>query len=318
MRTELIHSPGLDVYFEQLRRRPLLTREDEKTLSTEVQKGQLSARNRMIEGNLRLVVSIAKRFQGRGIPFEDLIAEGNVGLVRAVERFDPKVGVAFSTYATWWIRQAIFRAFEKIPRAIRLPGHIAESLRKVHTTAASLAETLGREPSDEEIAAAAHMTTKKIEELRTVNQPLLSMETPVGDTRGGEARTLAELLPDMDHSAPDESLEQADLLATLQKVLPFLPERERYIINRRFGLDGAAPQTLEEIGQHLKVTRERTRQLQVGALLQLRQALQRLDHQPATPAPRRGRRPTAPRRLKSAPAAVDRNAPAAAPLVHAA
>ena len=145
MRTDLIHSPGLDVYFEQLRQRPLLSREDEKSLSAEVQHGDMAARNRMIEGNLRLVVSIAKRFQGRGIPFEDLIAEGNVGLVRAVERFDPEVGVAFSTYATWWIRQAIFRAFEKIPRAIRLPGHIAESLRKVHSTAASLAETLGRD-----------------------------------------------------------------------------------------------------------------------------------------------------------------------------
>jgi len=310
MKTELVHSPGLDVYFEQLRRRPLLSREDEKTLSAEVQRGELAARNRMIEGNLRLVVSIAKRFQGRGIPFEDLIAEGNVGLVRAVERFDPSVGVAFSTYATWWIRQAIFRAFEKIPRAIRLPGHIAESMRKVHTTAAALAETLGREPSDEEIAAAANMSQKKIEELRTVNQPLISMETPVGDTRGGESRTLAELLPDADHAAPDESLVQSDLLASLQKVLPYLPERERYIINRRFGLDGHAPQTLEEIGQHLRVTRERTRQLQVGALLQLRQALQRLDHPAATPAPRRTRRSVA--------ASRGRKPKTAAPLVNAA
>jgi len=294
MRTDLIHSPGLDVYFEQLRRRPLLSRADEKSLSTEVQAGDLAARNRMIEGNLRLVVSIAKRFQGRGIPFEDLIAEGNVGLVRAVERFDPEVGVAFSTYATWWIRQAIFRAFEKIPRAIRLPGHIAESLRKVHTTAASLAEKLGREPTDDEIAIGAQMSMKKLEELRTVNQPLVSMETPVGDARGGEARTLAELLPDVDHASPDEMAAQADLLSSLQQVLPFLPERERYIINRRFGLDGEAPQTLEEIGQHLQVTRERTRQLQVGALLQLRQALQRLDHEVPSPAASGGpRRPVA-------------------------
>ncbi len=290
MKTELVHSPGLDVYFEQLRQRPLLSREDEQTLSAEVQKGGLQARNRMIEGNLRLVVSIAKRFQGRGIPFEDLIAEGNVGLVRAVERFDPGVGVAFSTYATWWIRQAIFRAFEKIPRAIRLPGHIAESMRKVHTTAAALAESLGREPSDDEIAAAAQMSPKKIEELRTVNQPLVSMEMPVGDSRNGEARTLAELLPDAEHSAPDESLAQADLIATLEQVLPFLGERERYIINRRFGLDGGAPQTLEEIGRHLKVTRERTRQLQVNALRQLRQSLMRLDRETPPPAPRRGRR----------------------------
>lgn len=292
MKTELVHSPGLDVYFEQLRKRPLLSREDEKSLSAEVQRGGLAARNRMIEGNLRLVVSIAKRFQGRGIPFEDLIAEGNVGLVRAVERFDPTVGVAFSTYATWWIRQAIFRAFEKIPRAIRLPGHIAESMRKVHTTAATLAETLGREPSDEEIAAAAHMTPKKIEELRTVNLPLLSMESPVGDGQGGEARTLAELLPDVEQAGPDASLEQSDLLATLNQVLPYLGERERYIINRRFGLDGGVPETLEEIGAHLKVTRERTRQLQVSALLQLRQALQRLDHEKPTPGPRRVRRPS--------------------------
>lgn len=275
MRTEMIHSPALDLYFEQLRRRPLLTRTEEVDLSAQAQQGSLAARNRMIESNLRLVVSIAKRFQGRGISFEDLIAEGNVGLIRAVERFDPSVGVAFSTYATWWIRQSIFRAFEKLPRAIRLPGHIAESLRKIHAATAALYDKLGREPTDEEIAIASEMSMKKIEELRTVNQPLVSMDTPLGD--GGEARTLADVLPDSDYVSPDETLEKADMLANLQQVVPLLPDRERYIITKRFGLDGSTPQTLEEIGHHLRVTRERTRQLQVSALSLLKQALRRLE-----------------------------------------
>lgn len=271
----MIHSPALDVYFEQLRKRPLLTREEEGELGVKVQKGSVEARNIMIESNLRLVVSIAKRFQGKGISFEDLIAEGNVGLIRAVERFDPGVGVAFSTYATWWIRQSIFRAFEKLPRAIRLPGHIAESLRKIHATTAALYDQLGREPTDEEIADAAEISLKKIEELRTVNQPLVSMDTPIGD--GSEARTLADVLPDADYISPDESLEKADMLSHLREVVPLLPDRERYIIIKRFGLDGTSPQTLEEIGFQLRVTRERTRQLQVSALTLLKQALRRLE-----------------------------------------
>ncbi len=276
MKTEIHHSPALDLYFERLRHHSLLGRGEEAELSEKSHAGDLAARNRMIEGNLRLVVSIAKRFQGRGVPFEDLVAEGNLGLIRAVERFDVTMGAAFSTYATWWIRQAIFRAFERLPRAIRLPGHIAESVRKIHAASAVLTERFGRDPTDEEVADEAHLTVRKLEELRRFNQPLSSLDQPLGED--AEARTLADHLPDTEHVSPDESFAHSDLLANLAHVLPQLPARERQIINRRFGLEGHTPQTLEEIGRVLGVTRERTRQLQVSALQHLAQAMKRLDH----------------------------------------
>lgn len=283
------YSPALEVYFARLRERPLLTQEDARALYAEMQQGSPEARHRLIEGNLRLVVSIAKRFQGRGVPLEDLIAEGNVGLVRAVERFNPAMGVAFSTYATWWIKQSVFRAFESM-RSIRLPGHITESMRKIHAATAQLAEALGREPRDEEVAVSANMPLQKIEKLRILSQPILSMESPTGHSSDGESGILAELLPDTGEAAPDTRVELADLLATLKQILKVLPARERYIINQRFGLDGAAPQTLEMIGRHLNVTRERARQLQEEALIRLRNALERLDHQPIGPQVRPRRR----------------------------
>lgn len=276
MATEFVHSPALDLYFEQLRRHPLLSREDEARLASRAQSGDLLARNQMIEGNLRLVVAIAKRFQGRGLAFEDLIAEGNIGLVRAVEKFDPGVGVGFSTYAGWWIRQAIFRAFEKLPRAIRLPAHITEQLRKVQQTTSSLAESLGREPTDDEVAATAGLSRQKLESLRSANQPLIPMGAPVSG-RNGRTATLAELLPDPAQIAPDVRLIHADLNTSLRDVLRLLPERERYVVVKRFGLDGEPPQTFDEISRHVRVTRERVRQLQVSALAFLRQAMKRLD-----------------------------------------
>ena len=293
MAHDFVHSPALDQYFEQLRHHPLLSRTDEAMLASRAQAGDLEARNRMIEGNLRLVVAIAKRFQGRGLAFEDLIAEGNIGLVRAVEKFDPDVGVGFSTYAGWWIRQAIFRAFEKLPRAVRLPAHITEQLRKVQQAAAALADTLGREPTDDEVAAAAGLSRQKLDSLRAANQPLLPMGAPVRG-RDGRAATLAELLPDAEQDAPDVRLLHADLNASLLSVLRLLPDRERYVVVKRFGLDGNPPQTFDEIGRHVRVTRERVRQLQVSALVFLRQAMKRLD-QPAgpgrTPAPQRTPKP---------------------------
>lgn len=275
MKTEIHHSPALDLYFERLRQHPLLDREEEADLCARSHAGDIDARNRMIEGNLRLVVSIAKKFQGRGVPFEDLVAEGNLGLIRAVERFDSSIGAAFSTYATWWIRQAIFRAFERLPRAIRLPGHISESMRRIHASTAALSERLGREPTDEEVADASGFTLQKLKELRRINQPMSSLDQPLGE--GTEARTLADHLPDTEHAAPDETFAHSDQLANLARILPELPPRERQIINRRFGLDGHPPQTLEEIGRGLGVTRERTRQLQALALQHLAQALKRLD-----------------------------------------
>jgi RNA polymerase sigma factor (sigma-70 family) len=288
MKSETSFCPALVGYFEQLRHRPLLTREEERDLSARVERGDREARDRMIEGNLRLVVSIAKRFQGRGVSFEDLIAEGNIGLIRAVERFDGNVGVAFSTYATWWIRQAIFRCFEKLPRTVRLPSHIAEGLRKVNSTAAELGDKLGRDPTDDEIATAARMSARKVSDLRTVSQPLISLESRMSDDP--DSRTIAETLAEPGDETPDRLFERADLLQSLAFVLPQLPDRERLVITRRFGLDGERAETLDQIGRRIGVTRERTRQIQVIALQQLKQALQRLDksgtRKPARPAAR--------------------------------
>lgn len=236
----------------------------------------------MIESNLRLVVCIAKGFRGRGVAFEDLIAEGNMGLVDAVERFDPTVGTRFSTYAGWWIRRSIFRAFETLPRAIRLPSHMAASLRKMHSAAHGLADELGREANDEELAAATNISPKKLEHLRLLSQPLLSLDAPATTSRGGETRRLCDGLADTEVARPDQHLDLKDMLAAVQHVLGELPARERYVIERRFGLDGSAPQTLKSIGRHLKLTRERTRQLQEEALLKLKKAIQRLDHRPAS------------------------------------
>ena len=301
MKNETSFCPALVGYFEQLRQRPLLTRDEERELSGRVQKGDRDARNRMIEGNLRLVVSIAKRFQGRGVSFEDLIAEGNIGLIRAVERFDGRVGVAFSTYATWWIRQAIFRCFEKLPRTVRLPSHIAEGLRKVHTTAAALGDKLGREPTDDEIAEAAQMTFRKVTDLRAVTQPLVSLAARMSDDP--DSRTIAETLAQPGEETPDRIFEKADLLQSLRFVLPQLPERERLVITRRFGLDGSEAETLDQIGRRIGVTRERTRQIQVIALQLLKQALQRLD-QSAARAPSIPPRKIQPLRRPAALAAV--------------
>lgn len=272
MATEFAHSPALDRYFERLQYHPLLSRAEETKLAARVQADDLEARNRMIEANLRLVVAIAKRFQGRGISFEDLIAEGNVGLIRAVEKFNPEVGAGFSTYAAWWIRQAVFRAFEKLPRAVRLPAHISDQLRKIQQTAATLAESLGREPTDDEVAAATGLSRRKLELLRAANQPLVPINAPVRG-RDGRTTTLADLLPDTEQAAPDASLVVADRNACLLNVISRLPERERYVVNKRFGLDGSPPQSFEEIGRHLRITRERARQLHVSALAWLRRTL---------------------------------------------
>lgn len=282
MKPPLIPNPGLDVYFAELAQRPLLSGEQEQRICQRIQQGDFAARNHMIESNLRLVVCIAKGFRGRGVAFEDLIAEGNMGLVDAVERFDPTVGTRFSTYASWWIRRSIFRAFETLPRAIRLPSHMAASLRKMHSAAHGLADELGREANDTEIATAANISPKKLEHLKLLSQPLLSLDAPAPNARGGETRNLCEVLADTEVARPDQHLDHKDMLAAVQHVLGELPARERYVIDRRFGLDGSAPQTLKSIGRHLNLTRERTRQLQEEALLKLKKAIQRLDHQPAS------------------------------------
>jgi RNA polymerase primary sigma factor len=279
MATEFVHSPALDRYFNQLRHHPLLSRAEEAELAARAQTGDLEARNRMIEGNLRLVVVIAKHFQGRGLSFEDLIAEGNVGLIRAVEKFNPDVGVAFSTYAGWWIRQALFRAFEKLPRAIRLPAHISEQIRKLQQAVGTLAESLGREPTDTEVAAATGFSRQKLDLLRSATLPLLSMNAPIPGY-DGRTTTLADLLQDSEQATPDASLILADRNASLFHIMGLLPERERYVVTKRFGLDGDPPQSFDEIGRHVRVTCERARQLQVSALGFLRRTMNRLD-QPA-------------------------------------
>lgn len=270
---DFVHHPGLDSYFNQLRHGRLLSRAEECELATQAQGGNLEARNRMIVSNLRLVVSIAKKFQGRGVAFDDLIAEGNIGLIRAVEKFDPAQGVGFGTYAAWWIRQAIFRAFERLPRAIRVPGHIAEQLRGVQQASVALADRLGREPTDDEVARASRIDRAKFQALKTVNLPLMSLTAPLAQ-REGNSLSLSDVLSDSERDRPDHVVERADTAAALYRGLAQLRERERFVVIKRFGLDGEPPQTFDEIGRSVRVTRERARQLQVAALTSLRRTLE--------------------------------------------
>ena len=255
------------VYLKEIGRVPLLTPEEETALAMRIIDGDNNAKKRLSEANLRLVVSIAKRYVGRGMQFLDLIQEGNLGLIKAVEKFDYTKGFKFSTYATWWIRQAITRAIADQARTIRIPVHMVETINKVKKVSSQLLHKNGHEPTAEEIAVELGMPVDRVREIMRVAQEPVSLETPIGEE---EDSHLGDFIEDMDAPAPADAASHTLLKEQLDEVLQSLTEREAKVLRLRFGLEDGRPRTLEEVGKEFDVTRERIRQIEAKALRKLR------------------------------------------------
>ena len=255
------------IYLKEIGRVPLLSAEEEIELAMRKAQGDQFARKRLSEANLRLVVSIAKRYVGRGMQFLDLIQEGNMGLIKAVEKFDYRKGYKFSTYATWWIRQAITRAIADQARTIRIPVHMVETITKVKKVSSQLLHKNGHEPSVDEIAEELNMPVDRVREIIRISQDPVSLETPIGEE---EDSHLGDFIPDELAPAPAEVASLALLKEQLDDVLGTLTEREEKVLRLRFGLEDGRPRTLEEVGQRFQVTRERIRQIEAKALRKLR------------------------------------------------
>jgi len=255
------------MYLKEIGRVPLLSPEDELELAQRAKNGDENAKRRLAEANLRLVVSIAKRYVGRGMLFLDLIQEGNLGLIKAVEKFDYHKGFKFSTYATWWIRQAITRAIADQARTIRIPVHMVETINKLIRVSRQLLQTLGREPSAEEIAAEMGMSVERVREIIKIAQEPVSLETPIGEE---EDSHLGDFIEDQDAPAPADAASFRLLKEQLEEVLDTLTSREEKVLRLRFGLEDGRARTLEEVGQVFGVTRERIRQIEAKALRKLR------------------------------------------------
>lgn len=255
------------MYLKEIGRVPLLTAEEEIDLAKRMEQGDEGAKRRLAEANLRLVVSIAKRYVGRGMLFLDLIQEGNLGLIKAVEKFDYTKGYKFSTYATWWIRQAITRAIADQARTIRIPVHMVETINKLIRISRQLLQELGREPAPEEIAVQMDIPVERVREIMKIAQEPVSLETPIGEE---EDSHLGDFIPDEDAPAPSEAASFILLKEQLEEVLETLTPREEKVLRLRFGLDDGRTRTLEEVGQEFGVTRERIRQIEAKALRKLR------------------------------------------------
>lgn len=255
------------IYLKEIGRVPLLTTEEEIELAQRMQKGDRYAKKRLSEANLRLVVSIAKKYVGRGMQFLDLIQEGNLGLIKAVDKFDYTKGFKFSTYATWWIRQAITRAIADQARTIRIPVHMVETITKVKKVSSQLLHENGHDPSPEDIAEKLNMPVDKVREIMRVAQDPVSLETPIGEE---EDSHLGDFIPDDDAPAPAEAASHTLLKEQLNEVLATLTDREAKVLKLRFGLEDGKARTLEEVGQRFDVTRERIRQIEAKALRKLR------------------------------------------------
>jgi len=256
------------MYLKEIGRIPLLNREQEIRLAQEVEAGSAEAKQQLIDANLRLVVSIAKKYIGRGMTFLDLIQEGNKGLIRAVEKFDWTKGFKFSTYATWWIRQAITRSIADQARTIRIPVHMVETINKLMRTSRRLMQDLGREPSPEEIGEKMEMEPDKVREILKISQNTTSLETPVGD--GEDDSILGDFIADDKQISPYESTSKQMLRENIEEVLSALSDREAKVLKMRFGLQGNKTMTLEEVGKKFGVTRERIRQIEAKALRKLK------------------------------------------------
>jgi RNA polymerase primary sigma factor len=258
------------LYLREIGKIPLLNSEDELDLAKRVVAGDKKAKDKMAEANMRLVVSIAKRYSGRGLDFLDLIQEGNTGLLRAVEKFDPDKGFKFSTYATWWIRQAITRAIADQARTIRIPVHMVETINKLLRTQRRMTQELNREPTIDELAAELEMEPAKVEYVIKIKQDITSLDAGVGRDGDDEDSVLGDFIEDGDSTTPEESATAQLLKEQVQTVLSTLSDREQKIVKMRFGLDSGKSHTLEEVGREFAVTRERIRQIEAKALAKLR------------------------------------------------
>ena len=263
-----IADDSVRLYLREIGKIPLLTADEELALAKKVVAGDKRAKDQMAEANMRLVVSIAKRYVGRGLDLLDLIQEGNTGLLRAVEKFDPDRGFKFSTYATWWIRQAITRAIADQARTIRIPVHMVETINKLLRTQRRLTQELNREPTNEEIAAAMEMDVDKVEHIMKIKQDISSLDASVRDDE--EDSVLGDFIEDEDAKTPTESASEQLLKEQVKQILGSLTEREQKILKLRFGLEDGKSHTLEEVGQEFSVTRERIRQIEAKALAKLR------------------------------------------------
>lgn len=265
-----ISDDSVRLHLREIGKIPLLSAEEELELAQRVVKGDKRAKDKMAEANMRLVVSIAKRYSGRGLDFLDLIQEGHTGLLRAVEKFDPDKGFKFSTYATWWIRQAITRAIADQARTIRIPVHMVETINKLLRTQRRMTQELNREPTIEELAAELEMEPEKVEYVIKIKQDISSLDAGVGRDGDDEESVLGDFIEDEDSTTPEESAANQLLKEQVQSVLSTLSDREQKIIRMRFGLDNGKSHTLEEVGQEFAVTRERIRQIEAKALTKLR------------------------------------------------
>src|SRR5690349_8104526 len=266
---DLTVEPSLDslrLYLREIGKVPLLTADQEVYLAKRIERGDMAAKTHMIEANLRLVVSIAKGYLGRGLSFLDLIQEGSLGLIRAVEKFDYRKGYKFSTYATWWIRQAVTRAIADKARTIRIPVHMVEKLNKVVHVERQLVQSLGREPSPEEIAAELECTVREVRDILRMAQQPVSLEKPIGEEEESE---LGDFVEDQTAESPFELASENLRRDNVRRALAALPKREREVIEMRFGLTGGRPRTLEEVGRAFNVTRERIRQIENHTLKKL-------------------------------------------------
>ncbi len=258
------------LYLREIGKIPLLSQEEEQKLAQKILKGDKKAKDKMVEANMRLVVSIAKRYSGRGLDFLDLIQEGNTGLLRAVEKFDPSKGFKFSTYATWWIRQAITRAIADQARTIRIPVHMVETINKTLRATRKLTQELNREPTIEEIAKEMDMEPEKVEYVMRIKQDIASLDQSVGRDGDDEDSVLGDFVEDEERATPEDSAASQILKEQLAEIISTLSDREQKIIKLRFGIGGGRSHTLEEVGAEFSVTRERIRQIEAKALSKLR------------------------------------------------
>ncbi|MDR2063702.1 MAG: RNA polymerase sigma factor RpoD [Candidatus Nomurabacteria bacterium] len=265
-----VSDDSVKLYLHEIGKIPLLTNEEEYELAKRILKGDKKAKDKMVESNMRLVVSIAKRYSGRGLDFLDLIQEGNTGLLRAVDKFDPERGFKFSTYATWWIRQAITRAIADQARTIRIPVHMVETINKLLRTQRRMTQELNHEPTIEELAEELDMEPAKIEHVMKIKQDVVSLDAAIGKDSDDDDSVIGDFIEDEAQTSPEEAASVQLLKEQIQAVLSTLSEREQKIIRMRFGIGGGRSHTLEEVGSEFSVTRERIRQIEAKALAKLR------------------------------------------------